>query len=196
MKNFGFAGYDNVIYVGTNGKMSEVSAAMGLTAMESLDEFIAVNRRNYEQYRRELAGLDGIELVTYDAAQKNNYQYVIVQVDDRLALSRDELVKILHAENIMARRYFYPGCHRMEPYRSYYPQAHLRLPHTEALCQSVLALPTGTSIDPGALESICRLLKLAVTHHQEIHARLERAPKSDMSDLGTQHRAGDSVSAA
>ena len=183
MKNFGFAGYDNVIYVGTNGKMSEVSAAMGLTAMESLDEFIAVNRRNYEQYQRELAGLDGIKLVTYDAAQKNNYQYVIVQVDDRLALSRDELVKILHAENIMARRYFYPGCHRMEPYRSYYPQAHLRLPHTEALCQSVLALPTGTSIDAGAVESICRLLKLAVTHHQEIRARLER-------------RAGDSVSAA
>src|SRR4030095_7100920 len=37
MKNFGFAGYDNVIYIGTNGKMSEVCAAMGLTSLENLN---------------------------------------------------------------------------------------------------------------------------------------------------------------
>ncbi len=35
MRNFGFAGYDNVIYLGTNGKMTEISAAMGLTGLES-----------------------------------------------------------------------------------------------------------------------------------------------------------------
>jgi len=174
MKNFGFAGYDNVIYIGTNGKMSEVSAAMGLTALDSLDEFIAVNRRNYEQYRRELGDVEGLEMVTYDAAQKNNYQYVILELDDHLRISRDELVKILQAENIMARRYFYPGCHRMEPYRSYYPHARLLLPHTEALTKRAFALPTGTSIDPEMVESICHLVRLAVTNHQEIQERLER----------------------
>ena len=41
MRNFGFHGYDNVIYIGTNGKMTEVCAAMGLTSLESVDEFIA-----------------------------------------------------------------------------------------------------------------------------------------------------------
>jgi dTDP-4-amino-4,6-dideoxygalactose transaminase len=50
MKNFGFAGYDQVIYIGTNGKMSEISAAMGLTSLESLDDFIRTNHRNYQQY--------------------------------------------------------------------------------------------------------------------------------------------------
>ncbi|WP_255427245.1 DegT/DnrJ/EryC1/StrS aminotransferase family protein [Sphaerospermopsis sp. LEGE 00249] len=40
MKNFGFAGMDKVIYLGTNGKMSEVSAAMGLTSLESMEDFI------------------------------------------------------------------------------------------------------------------------------------------------------------
>ena len=54
MRNFGFAGYDEVVYLGTNGKMSEMAAAMGLTSLESLDEFVAVNRRNYDHYRREL----------------------------------------------------------------------------------------------------------------------------------------------
>ena len=40
MKNFSFAGYDNVIDVGTNGKMSELSAAMGMTSLESIDHFV------------------------------------------------------------------------------------------------------------------------------------------------------------
>jgi dTDP-4-amino-4,6-dideoxygalactose transaminase len=172
MKNFGFAGYDNVIYIGTNGKMNEMSAAMGLTVLESLDEIITVNRRNYEQYRRELADLAGLELVTYNAAEKNNYQYIVAELDDRLEISRDDLVKILHAENVIARRYFYPGCHRMEPYRSAYPQAGLRLPHTEALAKSVFSLPTGTSVDADTIESVCHLVRLAVTHHHEIHERL------------------------
>src|ERR1035441_9571296 len=47
MKNFGFGGYDNVIYIGTNGKMTEICAAMGLTNLESLEDFVAANRRNY-----------------------------------------------------------------------------------------------------------------------------------------------------
>ena len=53
MKNFGFAGYDNVVSIGTNGKMNEVSAAMGLTGLEALDDFIATNRAHYEQYALE-----------------------------------------------------------------------------------------------------------------------------------------------
>lgn len=31
MRNFGFSGFDNVIHPGTNGKLTEVNAAMGLT---------------------------------------------------------------------------------------------------------------------------------------------------------------------
>ena len=57
MRNFGFAGYDNVIYPGTNGKMTEICAAMGLTSLEAMEEIIAANRRNYEAYRARLAGV-------------------------------------------------------------------------------------------------------------------------------------------
>jgi dTDP-4-amino-4,6-dideoxygalactose transaminase len=48
IKNYGFHGPDNIIYLGVNGKMTEVCAAMGLTGLESLEEFIEINRRNYE----------------------------------------------------------------------------------------------------------------------------------------------------
>ena len=149
MKNFGFAGYDDVVYLGTNGKMSEVSAAMGLTGLESLEEFIAVNRRNYAAYRAGLQDIPGIHLIAHDETERCNYQYVIVEVDEAEAgISRDVLVRVLQAENVLARRYFYPGCHQMEPYRSYFPHAGMLLPETEKLTQRVMSLPTGTAVGP------------------------------------------------
>lgn len=173
MKNFGFTNYDEVIYVGTNGKMSEISAAMGLTGLESLEEFIAINRRNYYAYRVGLQGIPGIHLIVYDESEYNNYQYVIVEVDEATSgIGRDDLVYILHAENVLARRYFYPGCHEMDPYRSYFPHAGLLLPKTEWLTQRVMSLPTGTAVGSIEIETICDILRLAVTHSQTLRYRL------------------------
>ncbi len=182
MKNFGFWGYDNVIYVGTNGKMNEVCAAMGLTGLESLDEVIAVNHRNYGAYRAGLQGIPGLQLIDYDASERNNYQYVIVEVDETATgISRDLLVRVLHAENVLARRYFYPGCHQMEPYRSYFPHAGLLLPETERLTNRVMSLPTGTAVGLDEIAGICQILKLAVAHGADVAAHLHLSSEATVS---------------
>src|SRR5579872_5774228 len=138
MRNFGFSGYDNVIYIGTNGKMTEVCAAMGLTSLESVEKFIETNRRNHAAYRSGLAGIPGLSLMPYDENERANYQYLVCELDeDAAGLTRDQLVALLSAENVLTRRYFFPGCHRMEPYRSYFPHAGLVLPETEDLCRQV-----------------------------------------------------------
>lgn len=54
--NFGFAGMDNVICSGTNGKMTEICAAMGLVNLDAIDSVIETNRQNYQAYREGLAG--------------------------------------------------------------------------------------------------------------------------------------------
>jgi dTDP-4-amino-4,6-dideoxygalactose transaminase len=173
MKNFGFAGLDNVIYIGTNGKMNEVSAAMGLTSLESLDEFIAVNHRNYKQYQHELAGIPGVRLVTHDETEKCNYQYIVLEVDVAVTLvSRNQLVDILWAENVAARRYFYPGCHRMEPYRSYFPHAGLLLPETEKVVERVLVLPSGTAVGPDEISQVCQIIRVAVMNAEDVQERM------------------------
>jgi dTDP-4-amino-4,6-dideoxygalactose transaminase len=179
MKNFGFAGYDNVIYLGTNGKMNEVSAAMGLTGLESIDEFVSVNKRNYECYAKELAGIPGVMLLGYDAVERCNYQYVVAEIDeDEAGIARDDLVKVLHAENALARRYFYPGCHRMEPYRSYFPHAGLLLPETERLAARVLVLPTGTAIGMDEVRAIGRIVRLAVGGAKKVRERLSASAQA------------------
>jgi dTDP-4-amino-4,6-dideoxygalactose transaminase len=174
MKNFGFTNYDRTDYVGINGKMNEVSAAMGLTNLESLDEFIVANHRNYRSYQAHLAGLEGVRLIAFNDAEKYNYQYVVLEIDPQIAgVTRDEMITILHAENILARRYFYPGCHQMEPYRSYFPHAGLLLPHTERLTQLVLCLPSGTAVDEDDIGMICSIIRTALAHPQEIKEKLK-----------------------
>ena len=173
MKNFGFAGYDQVIYLGTNGKMSEVSAAMGLTSLESLDDFIQTNERNYQQYQDELSGIPGLRLLTFAESEKCNYQYIVAEVDAATAgISRDELVHLLHAENIIARRYFYPGCHKMEPYITKYPNAGINLPFTEQLAERAMTLPTGTAVRATEISGICQTIRDAISCGPEIHERL------------------------
>lgn len=163
MRNFGFVGYDEVSCLGTNGKMSEISAAMGLTNLDSLDEFIHTNYRNYNKYRQEISRIPGLSLITYEELEKCNYQYIVVEVDSRITgLHRDELLKVLHAENVLARRYFWPGCHRMAPYRTLFPDAYLNLPNTEQVAERILVLPTGTAIDEHDIETICEILATAV----------------------------------
>lgn len=178
MRNFGFRDVDTVVALGINGKMHEVSAAMGLTSLESCESFIDVNRSNFDNYRAGLEPVPGIELYEYPRGEQTNFQYVVVVVDPaRTGLSRDELVAILTAEHVLARRYFFPGVHRMEPYASLYPDAGDKLPVTERLSDRVLVLPTGTAVSADDIDSICRLIAWCVDQSGGIRERLERGDR-------------------
>jgi dTDP-4-amino-4,6-dideoxygalactose transaminase len=164
MTNFGFSGYDNVIHLGTNGKMTEICAAMGLTNLECIEDLVSVNYSNYLAYREGLAGIPGFNLINYDPAEHGNYQYIVAEVDEcRAALTRDEIVELLHSENVLARKYFWPGCHRMEPYRSLYPNANLLLTETDRIAANVIVLPTGMSVSHNDIAGICRIIRNALT---------------------------------
>ena len=160
MRNFGFSGLDNVIHPGTNGKMTEIAAAMGLVNFDAIDSVVERNHLNYEAYRKGLTGLPGISLLHFDDADRNNYQYIVMEVGKACPVSRDKIVAALHAENILARKYFWPGCHKMKPYRDLYPHAGLLLPNTEQVADKVIVLPTGTAIDRNKVTLICKILKV------------------------------------
>jgi dTDP-4-amino-4,6-dideoxygalactose transaminase len=183
MRNHGFADYDLVTHVGTNGKLSEVAAAMGLTSLESCAEFVEANRLNHEAYRDGLAGADGVELLAYDHGERCNWQYAVMLVDDAAPLTRDELQQVLWAENVRARRYFFPGAHRMEPYRSLFPGAAERLPQTERVARQVLALPTGTSVTPKTIGTVTGIIRRALADAPRLRAELGTAGTSQ-SDPG------------
>lgn len=160
MRNFGFRDYDDVAVAGVNAKMNEVCAAMGLTCLDSMDAIASINIRNFEAYRRHLRDIPGVSLLGYDGEEQNNHQYVVVEVDEASCpATRDGIVEFLHGKNVIARKYFWPGCHGMEPYRSLDPEAAARLPQTERVAGRVIVLPTGQATDGMAIEWIANLIR-------------------------------------
>lgn len=154
MRNFGFAGYDNVIHPGTNGKMPEINAAMGLVNLDALPEFVVANRSCYQAYTEAFGGVEGLTLLNYDPSTNPNYQYVVLEVGPRFPTQRDDIVTTLQAENVLARKYFWPGCHRMSVYRNLYRHENPSLQATEAVANRVVVLPTGANLPENAIESI------------------------------------------
>lgn len=159
MRNFGFAGYDDVRSLGTNAKMSEASAAMALCSLRTLPATLEANRRNHELYREAFADRPGLALCDPANLKSGNRQYVVVRIDEaEFGVSRDALMTALWAEGVRARRYFYPGCHWSEPYRWECPDAPDHLPVTERLCREVLVFPTGPKVGSDEIETIGRIV--------------------------------------
>lgn len=164
MRNFGFVHYDRVIYPGTNGKMTEVAAAMGLVNFDAIDRFIDLNRSNYRRYREGLRDIPGLTVIEYGDGESNNYQYVVLEIAPEFPLTRDRLIDALHAERVLARRYFWPGTHNMEPYRSHHPHAGLMLPNTIAVAERVVVLPTGATVGNAHIDGVCAVIRALSTH--------------------------------
>lgn len=158
MRNFGFRGFDHVVYPGTNGKMSEVCAAMGLVNLEEIDRFVETNRTIHRAYERAFATVPNTRLLRYPDSEQSNYQYVVVEVEDGDPGLRDRVVRTLHSHNVLARRYFWPACHRMEPYRSLFPHAGLMLPNTQAVAERVIVLPTGSAMTVEKAEAVVEII--------------------------------------
>ncbi|MBT2971816.1 MAG: aminotransferase class I/II-fold pyridoxal phosphate-dependent enzyme [Candidatus Thiodiazotropha sp. (ex Ctena orbiculata)] len=159
MRNFGFCGLDNVIHPGTNGKMNEISAAMGLANLQSIENVIEHNRRVYHAYRNALDGITSVRLLEYDENEKNNYQYIVLEVEDDSVVKRDEMVAALQAENILARRYFWPGCHRIKPYLDLYPDAGRFLVNSEKVSNRVMVMPTGPAMDERKVDAVISVIR-------------------------------------
>lgn len=160
MRNFGFVHFDKVIHPGTNGKMPEVCAAMGLANLETMDAILAANRAHYDDYRRAFSRIPALGLVDYPDSERNNHHYVVAELGEGFPASRDEVVAALHAENILARKYFWPGCHRMQPYADLFPHAGLVLPMTAKVAERVLVLPSGTTLPEGTVDTIASVLRV------------------------------------
>lgn len=172
MRNFGFRDHD-VVSVGTNGKMNEASAAMGLTLFEDIAGLVDTNRRNYTAYVSRLDGLEGVDTVRYDDTDHNNYQYIVVEIDEaRTGVSASSLAQVLHHENVLARRYFSPACHLLKPFRAQSSPPPPSLPEAEALSERVLCLPTGTAVDVEEIEAICQIIRFVVSHGSAVQRRL------------------------
>jgi dTDP-4-amino-4,6-dideoxygalactose transaminase len=148
--------------VTANGRFSEAQAAI---ALMSLEDFVENRERNAHQFARycsRLRQIDGIRVVRPAACSESNFQYLVLEVDEHeFGLSRDDLVEVLHAEKVLARRYFAPGVHRCPPFTDGGLHSSSAFPATERLSESVLQLPIGSLVDDTTVDIIAELISSA-----------------------------------
>jgi dTDP-4-amino-4,6-dideoxygalactose transaminase len=120
-------------------------------------------------------GIPGLQLISYDEEEECNYQYIVVEVGPEFPLTRDAIIAVLHAENILARKYFWPGCHRMLPYRAYYPHAGMLLPNTTKVAERILVLPTGVHMDQIKIDVIISILEIISRNPEAVRRQLLRS---------------------
>lgn len=161
LRMFGMRDPEDVDCIGTNGKLSELHAAMGLANLDVLDDVVATNRAIFDAYDKALAGLPNVRVLPLPPGEVTNAQYVVIEVDDGRPGLRDHVLAVLGGHGVLARRYFWPGCHRMAPYRLDPDGVPWSLPRTQALCERVLVLPTGTAMTPQRAREISAIVASA-----------------------------------
>lgn len=142
LKNFGFADETTVIAPGTNGKMNELQAALGVLQLKYVDKAIEKRLAIDNLYREKLAGIPGLHtLQPHPAATRNGAYFPIFIEESEFGMSRDALYQKLRDAGIYARRYFFPLISDFPMYRHIVSAESLRLPVSRIAAAQVLCLP-------------------------------------------------------
>jgi len=138
--------------VGTNAKMNEIQALMGISVLEYLDEAIHRRKQVSEMDRNCLSDVPGIRFVPAPARNaKYNYVYMPVEVEEKeFGMGRDNLYEKLKQWNICARRYFYPLVCDFQCYRD--NSVKNPLLHARRLADRILTLPVYDSLQLADVE--------------------------------------------
>ena len=157
LKNFGIHGPDHVDYVGGNAKMNEFCAAMGLCNLRHLEEEIAKRRRVAERYDQRLGGVAGLQLNRKQEGVQPNYAYYPV-VFDGCRYNRDAVFERLKADNIIARKYFYPITNSFACYAGRPGFDPAQTPVAASVADRVLTLPLYADLPLETVDRICDII--------------------------------------
>ena len=157
LKNFGLHNPEEGLYAAGNGKMSEFQAAMGLCNLRHLEGEIEKRGAAVKRYRERLCGLEGIQLCPVQEDVIPNYAYFPV-VFDGFRYTRNEVFEKLKAENIIARKYFYPLTNGFACYRNLETAGEEKTPVAKHIADRVLTLPLFAELTIEEADRICDII--------------------------------------
>ena len=161
LKNFGIKNEEEVVMPGINGKLNEISAAIGRIMLGYVEDERQKRIRLHEIYNEELADVDGLTLMPTCAADvKLNYQYYVIRIDEKIfGRSRDFVYDELRNYNVYARKYFHPLCSEFTCYRQLNSANPANLPVANEIGQQVLSMPMYGELREDDVRKICAILK-------------------------------------
>jgi dTDP-4-amino-4,6-dideoxygalactose transaminase len=157
-KNFGITSPETVEDIGLNAKLSEFHAAMGVVNLRYVDAQINQRQQLSELYSEQLAEIPGVTIVSDQPGVKHNYSYFPVLFNEKkYGRTRDDVFKILEANEIHARKYFYPLTSDFECYRGQFDSS--LTPIAKYSAERILTLPLYGNLEINDVYRICRIIK-------------------------------------
>lgn len=158
LRDFGIRNAEVIDGVGSNAKMNEFAAAMGLCNLRHVDEEIAKRKRVVERYRELLKGIEGIQMSPVQEDVKSNYAYFPVIFDEKVfGSSRNEVMFALAEKGINARKYFYPLTNTFDCFHGKYDVN--KTPVALRISLRVLTLPLYADLELESVDKICTIIK-------------------------------------
>ena len=154
LRNFGITSPESVDMLGTNAKMNEFQAAMGLCNLKHIDTELQKRAIAEACYRKRLDGVKGIKLSPVQDGVTHNHAYFPV-VFDGYKYNRDEVTDKLSAENIFARKYFYPITNEFSCYKDKFRG---ETPIAKHISENVLTLPMYAELTEDDINRICDII--------------------------------------
>lgn len=153
--NFGFTSPEDIDFIGTNARMNEFEAVMGIVNLRHIDEEIAKRKVAAERYWERLDGVQGIKLLKPDADTVWNYSYFPV-IFDGYKMDRNEVQEKLAESNIFARKYFYPITNEAACYQEMY--GNINVPVAKHAAECILTLPMYSDLTLEEVDKICDVI--------------------------------------
>ncbi|WBE25082.1 DegT/DnrJ/EryC1/StrS family aminotransferase [Denitrificimonas caeni] len=111
MTNFGISSPTEISSVGTNAKMNEFEAAMGLCVLDEIEEVKAGRQNVWQKYQAELP-TEQLTFQSWNEHSQNNHAYAPVLFGSEVELLKAEAN--LKENGVLPRRYFYPSLDTLE----------------------------------------------------------------------------------
>lgn len=163
LKNHGIKSETEIEAVGSNAKMDEFRAAMGICNLRHVQDYITKRKVIYEFYLDNLKEVNGIEILNASSCcgkdiSSLNYGYMPIRIlPEKRGVSRDDIYEALIRKNIYARKYFYPLTNLVDCYLKEYGNADV--PLAKKISKEVLSLPIYPDIQESIVCEICRTIK-------------------------------------
>ena len=154
-RNFGIDG-EKLINFGTNAKMNEFQAAMGICNLRHIEKELDKRKAVYERYVEKLCDVKGITLLPEQNGLKRNWAYFPILVDEEFGKTREDVIHVLGQSGIFARKYFYPLVSENEGFCAEYSSL---TPKAYAYSRNVLCLPMYADLDLKIVDEICKIIK-------------------------------------
>lgn len=156
LKNFGIKSEEEVLLPGTNAKLNELQAAIGLLNLRLVDGEIEKRKKLTKIYKEQLKNVSGIKVLEEKPNVKYIYQYFPILIEEnRFNHDRDYIYENLKKYNVFARKYFYPLC---TDYKFFSSKKLPELPNAKKITKEILCLPLHGELEKEEIVKICDII--------------------------------------